>query len=97
MSGFRWNEDKNRWLKINRNIGFEEIIQAVEDEGLLGVFAHPQPDKYPSQQIMHVLYKDYIYVVPYVIESDSTLFLKTIYPSRKAKKNYKLVKKDEKQ
>jgi hypothetical protein len=37
---------------------------------------------------MVVCVREYAYVVPFVEQENGTLFLKTIYPSRKAKKDY---------
>jgi hypothetical protein len=35
-----------------------------------------------------VPYNDYTYVVPFVVDSDKNIVLKTIYPSRKFHKMY---------
>ena len=35
-----------------------------------------------------VLLNDYVYLVPFIENNDGTVFLKTIFPSRKAKKHY---------
>ena len=37
---------------------------------------------------MYVRCMRHIYLVPYVLQSDGTLFLKTLSPSRKATKEY---------
>lgn len=84
---FSWNKDKNELLKRTRGISFEEIELAVRTGYLLKVYPHPNQDKYPGQKIMLVLLQDYVWVVPY-IEDEEKYFLKTIYPSRKATKNY---------
>jgi hypothetical protein len=38
---FRWNPDKNERLKVGRGISFEEIVAAVEEDGLKDVLVHP--------------------------------------------------------
>ena len=87
MKPFRWNHDKNEALKIERSISFEEIVLAIEADGLLDELRHPNTDKYPNQFVLVVALDDYAYLVPYV-EEDECYFLKTIIPSRKATRDY---------
>lgn len=87
MKPFRWNHDKNEALKIERSISFEEIVLAIEADGLLDELRHPNMDKYPNQFVLVVALDDYAYLVPYV-EEDDYYFLKTIIPSRKATRDY---------
>ncbi|MBF0505192.1 MAG: toxin [Candidatus Omnitrophica bacterium] len=82
-----WDNEKNDWLKIERKIGFEDIAVALEQGGLIDLKDHPHQDKYPNQKIMVVSWAGYIYLVPCVIMKDG-YFLKTIFPSRKAKRDY---------
>ena len=87
MKHFRWNHQKNTELKIERDITFEQMVLAIEADGLLDVVQHPNIDKYPNQLIFVVAYEGYVYLVPFVEESEY-YFLKTIIPSRKAKRDY---------
>jgi hypothetical protein len=87
MKPFRWNHDKNEALKIERSISFEEIVLAIEADGLLDELRHPNMDRYPNQFVLVVALDDYAYLVPYV-EEDDYYFLKTIIPSRKATRDY---------
>lgn len=87
MKPFRWNHDKNEALKVERNISFEEIILAVEADGLLDILQHPNAEKYPNQSVFIVAYDRYVYLVPFVEEA-SYYFLKTVIPSRKATRDY---------
>jgi hypothetical protein len=87
MKPFRWNHNKNAALKIERSISFEEIVLAIEADGLLDELRHPNTDKYPNQFVLVVALDDYAYLVPYV-EEDGYYFLKTIIPSRKAARDY---------
>ncbi len=87
MKDFEWNEDKNRWLKQNRGISFEEIAFYIENEGLLDSYEYPNKERYPSQSIFVVQTDSYIFLVPY-IEEDEYYFLKTIIPNSEAKKKY---------
>ena len=87
MKHFRWNHQKNTELKIERDITFEQMVLAIEADGLLDLVQHPNIDKYPNQLIFVVAYEGYVYLVPFVEESEY-YFLKTIIPSRKAKRDY---------
>jgi len=86
---FRWNHGKNETLKKDRSISFEEIVLAIEAEGLLDELRHPNPEKYPNQSVLVVALDGYVYLVPYVEEPDC-FFLKTVIPSRKATRDYLL-------
>ncbi len=85
---FRFNPQKNFELIEKRGIGFEEIIHEINQGNLLDIIAHHNSTKYPTQKIMLILVLGKVYCAPYVREADNVLFLKTIYPSRKATKKY---------
>lgn len=87
MKPFRWNHDKNEALKIERSISFEEVVLAIEADGLLDELRHPNPEKYPNQSVFVVALDGYVYLVPYIEEPDY-YFLKTVIPSRKATRDY---------
>ncbi|MBI5855307.1 MAG: BrnT family toxin [Nitrospirae bacterium] len=87
MKTYRWSEEKNEQLKQSRGISFEDIILALESGGLLDVLAHPNPKRYPNQKVLVVAVLDYVYLVPHVEKSDH-IFLKTVIPSRKARRDY---------
>ncbi len=89
MKPFRWNHDKNEVLKKDRSISFEEVVLAIEANGLLDELQHPNPEKYPNQSVLVVALDGYAYLVPYVEEQDY-YFLKTVIPSRKATRDYLL-------
>ena len=89
MKPFRWNHDKNEALKIEREISFEEMVLAIEADGLLDELRHPNPEKYPNQSIFVIALDGYVYLVPYV-EEPGYYFLKTVIPSRKATRDYLL-------
>ena len=84
---FNWNKDKDKLLRKQRGIGFEEIVEAIDTE-VLDVYDHPNQEMYPNQKIYVVEALGYVYLVPFVTNGDEK-FLKTIIPSRKAKKIYK--------
>ncbi len=81
----KWDQDKNAWLKANRGVSFEAVIDAMESDKIIDDLAHPAR---PHQRIMIVELAGYICAVPYESDGES-LFLKTIYPDRKMKDKYR--------
>jgi len=84
---FRWDPDKNERLKAGRGLSFEEIVLAIEEDGLKDVLVHPNQRRYPGQVVLVVAYRGYVFLVPSVEES-THYFLKTVIPSRKATRDY---------
>ena len=82
---FRYNYEKNSQLLKTRGIGFEEIIQAISEGNILDIRKHHNETKYPNQKILYVRILKEVYAVPYIEEKDS-IFFKTLFPSRKARK-----------
>ena len=82
MPDVRWNLLKSERLKKTRGASFEDILKGK----LIGIKKHP---KKKHQNIMLFEYKHYIWIIPYVIEENGDIFLKTLYPSRKYTKMLK--------
>ncbi len=87
MKYYDWGAEKNEQLKKERGIGFEERVAAINEGMILHTLIHPEQKKYPGQRIYVVKINQYAYLVPFV-EDDEKVFLKKIYQSRKATKNY---------
>jgi len=87
MKHFRWNHQKNAELKDERDISFEQIVLAIEEDGLLDTITHQNIERYPNQSVFVVLFEGYVYLVPFVEEVEF-YFLKTVIPSRKATRDY---------
>jgi len=83
-----WNADKNRLSVQERGISFERMVFEISAGDEVAVLEHPNQDKYPGQRISMVQVDDYVYSVPFV-ETEMEIFLKTIIPSRKAKRQYR--------
>ena len=84
----RFNGDKNQLLKSTRAISFEDILELIREGNILDDLKHPSA-KRTNQRIYLVKIKEYVYLVPYVIDvKNQEIFLKTIYPSRKYTKLY---------
>jgi uncharacterized DUF497 family protein len=84
---YAWNENKNRLLKAERGVSFEEVIAAIASGAVLDVVEHPNQNRYPNQRIFIVQLRAYAWLVPFT-ESDDGIVLKTIIPSWKATKRY---------
>ena len=82
MPDVRWNLLKSERLKKTRGASFEDILKGK----LLSIKKHPKQE---YQNIMLFEYKCYIWIIPYVIEENGDIFLKTLYPSRKYTKMLK--------
>lgn len=59
----------------------------ILNDKLLDILEHPNKDKYGQQKLFVVNVDNYAYIVPYVLE-EKKIFLKTIFPSRKATRKY---------
>ena len=81
MENISWNPLKSERLKKTRGVSFEEIIASK----FIDIRKHPVKE---GQQILIYERKGYIWAVPYV-KTETGIFLKTIYPSRKFTKIYK--------
>ena len=84
---FSWSEDKNKQLKAERGLCFEDFISQVDADNVLDLIKHPNAEKYPNQIIYVIELMGYVCMVPSVKEG-SQVFLKTIIPSRKMQKIY---------
>jgi len=94
MKSFYWSEEKNRLLKQERGICFEDIVYYLENEKVIDIIRHYNVNKYKNQEIFVLNINNYIYLAPFV-ETKDFIFLKTIIPSRKFTKIYLGGKKDE--
>lgn len=81
-----WDEEKNIKLKIERNISFEIISEIILNRKYLDILENPSR---PNQNIFVVEVHNYIYAVPFILDKDSNIVLKTAFPSRKLNKKYR--------
>ena len=78
-----WNNEKNELLKKTRNVSFEQVADAIEKGNFIGPNENPARQ---GQKIIIVTFDGYPCVVPLVEMKNGGWFLKTIYQSRKYKK-----------
>ncbi len=82
-----WSPDKNAALKERYGFGFERVVAALEEGAVLDNRTHPNVMRYGHQRQLILRIDSYAWIVPFVREDD-TIFLKTMFPSRKATKRY---------
>jgi hypothetical protein len=76
----RWNAEKDFWLQEHRGVSFQEIATCILSDNLVDMIENPSRD---GQEAFVIRFRKYVWVVPFVVESDNAIFLKTAYPSRK--------------
>ena len=87
MKYFAWDKEKSEKLQREREVSFEDVLNAIENKKVLEVQEHPNKKKYPNQKRIIIEINDYVYMVPYV-EDEEKYFLETIIPNRKLTKIY---------
>jgi uncharacterized DUF497 family protein len=85
---YEFSADKNQSLIKERGISFEDVVAALDNGKLLDTIEHHNAMKYPNQKIYIVDINGYVWLVPFVRKDEQTVFLKTIFPSRKLTKKY---------
>ncbi|HPA57432.1 MAG TPA: CopG family antitoxin [bacterium] len=76
----RFDVEKDLRLQNERGISFEMIIEAISEGKVLDDIAHPKRE---NQRVMLVEVSGDVYFVPYVLEKDGNIFLKTAFINRK--------------
>ncbi len=80
-----WDDDKNQKLQNERNISFNEISEIILRKEYLDILEN---SSLPNQQIFVIKINNYIYSIPFIIDEQSNIVLKTAFPSRKLHKKY---------
>ena len=80
-----WNDEKNQRLQIERDISFNQISEIILRKEYLDILENPSR---PGWQVFVVKLNNYIHSVPFIIDDQSNIVLKTAYPSRKLNKKY---------
>ena len=80
-----WDKEKNNWLQVNRRISFEEISGKILNGNYIDILENPTRDNQ-----MHFIMKinDYTWVVPFLIDDQERIVMKTAFPSRKFHNRY---------
>lgn len=77
---------KAKKLKIERDIDIDEIIDLIIEKRYIDILEN---SKRRGQKIFILLYKDYIHAVPFIIDEEGNIIIKTVFPSRNFQKIYK--------
>ena len=79
--------DKNKAIKLRfeRNIEIEDIVDIISEKKYIDILEHPKRE---GQQIFILKYREYIHVVPFIIDKDENIIIKTVFPSRNFHKVY---------
>jgi len=90
--GIQWDPDKERLLREERGIEIRDIADMIVNGEYLEILENPRR---PTQFLFIVRYRDYTHAVPFVIDEDENIVLKTVYPSRKFHKRFGAAHEDE--
>ena len=80
-----WDQNKNEWLIVNRGISFEEISDRILKGNYLEILENPTRE---NQQYFIMNIGNYTWVVPFIINENNQIILKTAFPSRKFHEKY---------
>ena len=80
-----WDQEKNRKLILERNLSFEVFSDLILQKSYVEILENAA---HPDQMIFIIPYNNYTYVIPFIIDDDNSIVLKTIFPSRKYHKLY---------
>ena len=81
-----WDYDKNERLLLNRNISFEQISKKILYDEYIDIIENPSR---ANQQCFVMEFEQYIWIVPFLIDEEENIVLKTAFPSRKYNKRYR--------
>jgi hypothetical protein len=85
MKLVRWNLEKAKKLKAERNIELERIAVLISENRYIGIL---DITSRPGQKMFILDYDSYTICVPF-IESESEIFIKTAFQNRKLHKQLK--------
>ncbi len=83
----KWNNEKNEVLKSERGLSFEEVLDKISAGDILDIRTPPNLGKYPHQKAFVIKINNKYCYVPFV-ENENGIFLKTIFPDRRLKKEF---------
>ena len=80
-----WDSQKAEKLLRERNISIEAIADMLKRNEFLEILENP---RHPDQMMFIISYKEYTHAVPFIIDAEGRVVLKTVYPSRKHHKHF---------
>lgn len=82
-----WGLEKDGLLRQKFGFGFERVLEAIDEGGIIAIRDHPNQTDYGHQRQMIVRIDGYAWVVPFIVR-EYGIFLKTMFPSRVETKRY---------
>jgi len=86
MNNIIWDKKKNEKLMLERNISFDEISQMIIDGKYLDIIENPVRE---GQMYFVMDMQEYTWIVPFLIDKEDNIVLKTAFQSRKYHRKYK--------
>jgi uncharacterized DUF497 family protein len=80
-----WDNAKAARLLETRQISLVEIADLLLERRYLAILENPS---HPEQMVFVLPYKNYTHVVPFVVDEENNIILRTAFPSRKFHKIY---------
>ncbi|MCL2066552.1 MAG: hypothetical protein FWG99_03705 [Treponema sp.] len=80
-----WDNEKNRKLIVERGLSLENFASLILEKKYLAVLKNPSRKE---QKVFIISWQDYTYAVPFIIDKEQNIILKTVFPSRKYHKLY---------
>ena len=80
-----WDNEKNRKLIAERGLSLEVFASLILGKKYLAILKNPS---WKEQKVFVIPYQGYTYAVPFVIDKEQNIILKTAFPSRKYHKSY---------
>ena len=80
-----WDKQKNLKLIAERGLSLEIFASMIIKKKYLAILKNPSKK---DQKIFVIPYQNYTYVVPFTINKEQNIILKTVFPSRKYHKLY---------
>jgi len=81
-----YDSEKVKTLKLERNIDIDVIIEIIVNKKYLDILENPKRE---GQLIFILSYKNYTHIVPFIIDENDNIVIKTVFPSRNFHKIYK--------
>ncbi|MDR0320346.1 MAG: toxin [Treponema sp.] len=80
-----WDDEKNQELKAERGLSFEDFASLILERKYLDILKNLAR---MEKKLFVVSYQKYTYAVPFVVDDEQNIVLKTVFPSRKYHKLY---------
>ena len=80
-----WEDEKNRKLILERGLSIEKFAELILEKKYYAALKNPSR---PEQKIFIIPFQDYTYAVPFIIDENKNIVLKTVFPSRRYHRIY---------